>query len=773
MKNEYTEKDISVMEQMDHIRHAPGMYIGSVDTPTHLLYEILDNALDEATAGYAKVIGIEIDDKTGIVKLADNGRGIPYKNDTINTICTKLFSGGKFKKSDKNAYGIACFHGDTKIIKYNKFWKNSSITFKELVDSGKDIKVITQDENKQYHIEKAIMPSITGYEKEMIRVNLSNGKFEICTLDHKWKMSNGRYKEAQHLKPNDMLAHCREYNKNTILSRIKKFFGIRGKVCKLIEFDRSVLCVTSIIHITYPEHIPVYDLHTPLNHNFALESAAIVHNSGLHGVGIVAVNALSEWMEVEVYRDNKYIKYRFEGGDAVDKKIINCNKKPPFSTQITFKPSDKIFKSSKFDIKKIYNRLNIASMHISTLRTLFIINGERKLIDCNFKQYFEEIVVSEEDKETSNLIHLKSKIKDEKIEIILKWAYNSKMAPLNMGSVNLLAVDRGTHINKCNEMIRDVLYDFVLKEKRKINKNDLTMGLRCFISLMLYKPSYEGQTKEKLTTDKKDMNPLYDSISIKLKDYLIKHPDIKDEVFGNIESFRRRMSAATSITKSDGKLATRLNTSTDSKLKDCSSTDPNKCELFIVEGSSAAGSLIQCRNPKYHAIMALKGKLMNVATSGKEYFKNKEISELLSAIGAGIEDDCDISKINYNKINILTDADSDGGHITCLLLILFQKVVPDIIKGGYLNLVQMPLYGGTIKSKFMPLYTNEEINKFTATYPNIHLTRFKGLGEMNPEQLKICAIDKTNRRLRTVLPSDNPQDIYDIMTKAERKRQLV
>ena len=315
---EYTSKDIKELSGFEHVRHAPEMYIGETNNPTHLIYEVIDNALDESSGGHASVIGLEINDKDHIVKVGDNGRGLPFEGNTIELITTKLFTGGKFEKGKNGAYGIAC---------------------------------------------------------------------------------------------------------------------------------------------------------------------------GLHGIGLVAVNALSEWMEIEVYRDKKYAFFRLENGVIVKKDIKDhdgINK--PFSTCITFKPDKKVFQSLEFDIKSLKNRMMLASAHIEHLRLVLIVNGNQEIIDCDIDDYFAKNLKDTDDKVCSLTVHLNHKVEDEQLDVRFCWCYGGKITPRNLGSVNLLSVNQGTHINAVNEVIKDVLFEFAQKDKFKIQKQDCVLGLRCYTSLFMYEP---------------------------------------------------------------------------------------------------------------------------------------------------------------------------------------------------------------------------------------------------------------------------------------------
>jgi len=602
-KNTYSHKDIKVMSEIDHIRHAPGMYIGETNIPNHLVSEVLDNALDEASAGFAKLIGIVIDSKNDTCSIMDNGRGIPIENNTIKTISTKLFSGGKFDKGEK---------------------------------------------------------------------------------------------------------------------------GKAYKIC-----------------------------------------------NGIHGIGLVAVTALSEWTTFTIYRDGKKAFYKFERAVLKEETIEEFKGSVPYSTKISFKADKKIFESIKFDTAKIKARLDLASVHIPHLQLIYIIDGEKEIINCDFNKYFTDTLLGgKATKECTPIFDLNKSIKDENIHIKFCWDLGSTNTHKETGCINVLPVDQGTHINMTLLLFKKVFDELCKKRKLKFNSNDCLLNFRCHTSMLLYKPEYSSQTKERLSTTKIKIQSLFDLAEIELKNVLDKNPEVTDRILAFFDAYRKKIEAGKNIIKS--KTVNRMNSLVDSKLRDCTSTLVNKTELFITEGASAAGSLIQCRNPKYHGILGLKGKIPNVAGTKhiKDILKNKEIVEIVNALGTGVEPDFTLDTLRYGKIIISTDADSDGSHISTLLMVLFLRIAPQLVKNGNLYIAQLPLYGAMVKKKFIPLYTENETAAFKSNNPNIKIQRYKGLGEMNPEQLKVCLLDK-DRRLIQVTHPENEQEVFNLMTDASLKRKLI
>lgn len=606
MSNNYTASDIKTLSEIEHIRQNAGMYIGLTTTPNHLLYEVLDNALDEANAGYANLVLVAIDNESGITTIADNGRGIPFENNTIPTIATKLFSGGKFNKtSESSPYGTAI---------------------------------------------------------------------------------------------------------------------------------------------------------------------------GLHGIGLVAVTALSEWVEITVYRDNKKVYYKFVDCKVVDEKIEDFDSsKRPCSTCVKFKPDAKYFESIKMDIDPVRTRLELASIHIDNLKLIFKVdNNDKEIIKITMNDYFNSNFWKGQKDNITPIFEVKKKIKHEELRILFGWDMNNYSQPIADGSINLLPVSQGTHINMTYLALQNVFENIAKKEKLNYNVNDYRIGLRVYTTMELYDPKYSSQTKERLSNSKSSLDHLYNNIEKEIENKLKEDTEVYNRVVYFIDSYRKSLNAKKTVVKTTGSSVTRYNQSIDSKLKDCTSNIVSQCELFITEGDSASGGLVQCRNPKFHAVLGLKGKIPNLAAGKKDFLKNKEIVEIINALGTGVPPDFDISRIRYDKIIVSSDADPDGAHIATLFIVAMLKIVPGIIQAGKVYRAIMPLYGvRKFEGQFLPFYTEEEMRTFKAQHPRVEITRYKGLGEMMPNQLKECLINKEVRHLQKIPYTNDPEEIFKIMTDAEAKRGLI
>ena len=603
--SQYTEKDIITLTEVESIRQNPGMYIGSTVNPNHLLYEALDNALDEANAGYADLILVSVDNKNSIFTIADNGRGIPFKDDTIIKITTKLFTGGKFKKGE----------------------------------------------------------------------------------------TSSSYKAA----------------------------------------------------------------------------------IGMHGVGLVAVNALSEWMEVLVYRDNKKVYYRFEDCKVVKhtEEDFDCSKKP-CSTCIKFKPIQKYFESTKIDTEPVRTRLELASVHIDKLRLISVVDGKKEVIKMTMEEYFNKNYFGDTDvKNITPMFNFVEQIKGEELRIVFGWDMNKYCPAVTGGCINILPVKEGTHVATSLAAFKNVFDNIAKKEKLSYGPRDFMTGLRLFVSMELYHTDFTSQSKERFSTSKNKLEFLFKNVEKKVEEILRSNDEMFNKIIYYIDSYRKSLTTKKTIVKNTGTVS-RYNTNIDAKLKDCSSTDVAKCELFITEGDSASGGLVQCRNPKYHAILGLRGKVPNLGSKSTNYLGNKEFIEIINALGTGCGRDFDINGIRYGKIVIATDSDVDGDHISVLLITAFLRIFPEIIKKGIVYKAIMPLYGvRNFEGKFLPFYTEDEMKTFKDQHPNVEITRYKGLGEMMPNQLKECLLNTNVRRLQQIKSDEDPEPIFKLMTDAESKRNLI
>ncbi len=492
--------------------------------------------------------------------------------------------------------------------------------------------------------------------------------------------------------------------------------------------------------------------------------------SGLHGVGLVCANALSDFYNVEIYRNNKHAKFDFVKGKLKKKKIEKFKGEAPFSTKIEFKPSKKIFDVIIPNLSRIKKRLQIASAEMPDVTFVMIVDKEKEIMKLTIEDYFIKRCMQGNNKIIDS-VFFKSSIKPESFNVILSYAKSGTITPRVLSSVNLLPVDTGgTHVNYLYEIIKDY---FSTKGKRlgyKFEPQDCLVGLKAYIMLSLKSPKFAGQTKDRLTNSKGEMHRFASQIKNQLETHFNNNKKKSkdgesdlEKLLDHFQTYRSILDAKKIKSSPAGKRVSTKFT----KLRDCTSKFG---ELFVAEGESAAGGLVTSRDPRKHAILPLKGKIPSAATS-KDILKNKEIGELIGSLGTGVGPTFDITALKYSKIICATDADDDGLHIFALLTLALAILVPDIIKNGHYYYAETPLYAINEKNIFTPLWTQEDVSK--AKNEKKHLLRIKGLGEMNPSQLKTVLIDDKTRRLIKVDYTSDMNKMVKLFTSSDEKRKLL
>lgn len=454
-------------------------------------------------------------------------------------------------------------------------------------------------------------------------------------------------------------------------------------------------------------------------------------SSGLHGVGITAVNGLSTMMMITTKNpeNNCHRTYVFKNGEFVSKKDIIIN--DDFSTEIRFLPSKKFFESVICKEDVIIDSLRIARYGLGDN---IIINYNNQPIQNTLLTDFIDGCKSSIESEFTNKNNETCKI-----TIALYDDFDSGRE--YSGIINLLRVNEGNHINLCKNLIVNKLFEIAQKNKKHVQEKDLLVPIKIMCNMKIKNISFGQQTKQVLTTSKNDLLPLIEPV---IDSIIKKNSDFVNEIIDKAEEYRINIQASKQFKKSkaSGKIVKVEG------LKECSVRDITKNSLFIVEGLSAGTTFTRCRDPKYHAILALRGKLLNVvankATNGK-ILENQVIKNIASALGYKIFGEVDPKKCRYGSICLVSDADFDGKHIACLLINVFYKLFPALIKAGMVYIVQTPLYGTRDKKtkKFIPIFTEEERQKYGEEYT---VSRFKGLGEMDPDELYESAINPITRQ---------------------------
>jgi len=500
---------------------------------------------------------------------------------------------------------------------------------------------------------------------------------------------------------------------------------------------------------------------------------------GLHGVGVSVVNALSEWLEVEVRRNGKIFRQRYEKGKPVTKLEI-VGSAADTGTKVTFYPDKEIFGNKQFDYYVIRKRLQELAFLNKGLEIRFIDkrNGKEDVFiyEGGIAEFVEHI--NRNKTPLHNVIYFEGERDGVKVEVAIQYT-DGYVENVYTFVNNINTREGGTHLSGFKSALTRALNEYGRKNLFKGDENlsgeDVREGLTAIISCKVPNPQFEGQTKTKLgNSEVKGIveNIVYDSLS----QYLEENPNVARKVIEKALQAAKAREAARKARELIRKKSYIESLSLPGKLADCTSNEPEKCELFIVEGDSAGGSAKQGRNRKYQAILPIKGKILNVEkASFDKLLENNEIKAIISAIGTGIGDEFDIRKANYHKIIIMTDADVDGAHIRTLLLTFFFRYMRGLIENGYVYIAQPPLYRIKKGKKEYYAYSDEEMRSIAGDGAVIQ--RYKGLGEMNPEQLWETTMNPEKRILKRVEIEDaiEADELFTILMgkNVEERRKFI
>lgn len=485
-------------------------------------------------------------------------------------------------------------------------------------------------------------------------------------------------------------------------------------------------------------------------------------SGGLHGVGVSVVNALSELLKAEVYRDGKIWFQSYKRGKP-DADIKAIGKTTKTGTKITFKPDTKVFKKIEFNKEIISNRLKELSFLNKGLKIDFE-DTKTKTKERYLSQGGVVDLVKYLDSGRTRLhkpIYFSQTQNGIEIEVALE--YNDSYTVNIFTFANTINThEGGTHLIGFKSALTRTLNDYArrhnqLKNNLSLSGEDTREGLTAVVSIKIKNPQFEGQTKTRLG-NLEAKGAVESLVNEKLSAFLEENPR-----YSNIIMNKVLVAAKSRLAAKKARELTRRKSLLDSftlpgKLADCSSTNPDECEVFIVEGDSAGGSAKQGRDRRFQAILPLRGKILNVEKSGlNKILSNTEIRTLISAIGCGIgEDDFNVSKIRYKKVIIMTDADVDGAHIRTLLLTFFFRFMKDLIDAGIIYIAQPPLYRVKYDKKETYFYSDEALQQFLKSKAGkkYDIQRYKGLGEMNPPQLWQTTMDPEKRMLKKVTMED-------------------
>jgi len=502
---------------------------------------------------------------------------------------------------------------------------------------------------------------------------------------------------------------------------------------------------------------------TNLHAGGKFEQGAYKVSGGLHGVGMKCTNALSEWMITTVRRDGGIYKQKYERGAPVApvERIGDSNET---GTEHTFMPDDQIFSTTEFDFDTIVKKCRQHAYLTAGLRISVIndIAGKHEQYDLYFEDGIKSYVqfLNLDEKVIGNEPFYMNKQEDD-IIVEVSMQYTDGMdEDVRCYTNNIINPEGGTHLAGFRTAITSALNTYAQKAELlkglsgTLSGDDVREGLTAVVSVKVPSPQFEGQTKIKLN------NPEVKSIVGKvvrdeLLTFLTENPQIAKEIIGKAVLANKAKAAAKATRDAVIRKSALETTTLPGKLADCTSKDPAESELFIVEGNSAGGSAKQGRDRHTQAILPLRGKIINTHKYRVDrVLENSEFNDITTALGVGIGDTFDISKLRYHKIIIMSDADVDGLHITTLVLTLFFRFFRPLIENGYVYVAQPPLHKVEIGKKKYYFLNDEEKNEFVAKAraegKNPIANRFKGLGEMNPEQLRETTMDPANRVLKRV-----------------------
>ena len=516
-------------------------------------------------------------------------------------------------------------------------------------------------------------------------------------------------------------------------------------------------------------------------------------SGGLHGVGASVVNALSDWLEVEIYHEGKVYQQRYERGKVMEKlTVIGDCEEGKTGTKVTFLPDDTIFETTIFDFNVLKQRFREMAFLTKGLKIVLKDDREEEPKERTFHYEggIKEFVTYLNRSATplyEQIIYCEGMVNNVSVEVAMQ--HNDSYSDNTYGFVNNITTpEGGTHVVGFRNAITKTFNDYARKNKLlrdnepNLSGEDIREGLTAIISVKIEDPQFEGQTKQKLGNSEA-RGAVDNVVSKQLEIFLEQNPAVgKIIVEKSVMSQRAREAArkARDLTRRKSALD---NMALPGKLADCSDKNPENCEIYIVEGDSAGGSAKTARDRATQAILPLRGKILNVEKARLDkIYGNAEIKAMITAFGTGIHEDFDISKLRYHKIIIMTDADVDGAHISTLLLTFIYRFMPELIKQGYVYLAQPPLYKLEKNKKVWYAYSDEELSNIineVGRDGNNKIQRYKGLGEMDAEQLWETTMDPEHRILLRVTMDDETTSELDLTfttlmgDKVEPRREFI
>ncbi|MGC9514328.1 DNA topoisomerase (ATP-hydrolyzing) subunit B [Methanocrinis sp.] len=507
-------------------------------------------------------------------------------------------------------------------------------------------------------------------------------------------------------------------------------------------------------------------------------------SGGLHGVGVSVVNALSEWLEVEVRRDSLIYWQRYQRGRPVSDLEVH-GVSDHTGTTVRFKPDPEIFESVEFSFDTLASRLRELAFLNRGLKIAIQDEktGKRRehLYEGGIVSFVEHLNKNK-DVLHSPPIYFSREKEGTSVEVALQYnnTYNENVLSF---ANNINTREGGTHLSGFRAALTKTTNEYarenkLLKDDTKLTGDDLREGLVAVISVRLADPQFEGQTKTKLGNSAVG-GIVSTLVSEGLSEFFEENPQVISKIVDKAtQAYRARVAArkARELTRRKNALSSG---GLPGKLADCAEKDPKLSEIYIVEGESAGGSAKQGRNRHFQAILPLRGKILNVERARLDkILKNKEIRNIITALGTGIGDDFQLERARYHKVVIMTDADVDGSHIRTLLLTFFYRYMRELVEAGYVYIAQPPLYQIKRGKSTSYAYSDSELARtLEATGGKANVQRYKGLGEMNPEQLWETTMDPENRTMLKVTLEDamEADEIFSILMgeRVEPRREFI
>ena len=512
-------------------------------------------------------------------------------------------------------------------------------------------------------------------------------------------------------------------------------------------------------------------------------------SGGLHGVGASVVNALSSKLTVKVYREKKIYSQSYEIGNPITKvEVIGGCEDKKTGTEVHFLPDKNIFNTTIYNYDTLKTRLRETAFLTKGLKINLIDKRDNKEDTFCYKGGIQEFVefINKGKTPIYNKVFYCEATKDNAlIEVALQHndSYNESIYSF-VNNIN--TPEGGTHLtgfkNSLTKAINDYAREnkFIKESEENLSGEDIREGLTAIISIKIEDPQFEGQTKQKLGNSEVQF-AVQAVLTDQLKYFLEQNPSVGKIICEKSLLARKAREAARKARELTRRKTALEGVGLPGKLVDCSEKDASKCEIFIVEGDSALGPAKDGRDSRYQAVMPLRGKILNVEKANEQkMYDNAEITGMITAFGTGIKNDFDISKLRYNKIIIMTDADVDGAHISTLMLTFIYRFMPDLIKEGHVYLAQPPLFKVSKNKKSFYCYSEQERDdRLKELGEDANVSRFKGLGEMNTEQLSETTLDPETRVLLKVNMNDDTASELDLTfttlmgDEVEPRRQFI